>query len=73
MRDPDDILIELLSEPQPEDPYPLYHALRAAAPNHPTLRGRALVRRFSAALRPTPFCSIDMVLRVASAQSNARP
>ena len=39
MQDPDDIVIELLSEPQPEDPYPLYHALRAAAPNHPSMLG----------------------------------
>ena len=39
VRDPDDILIELLSEPQPEDPYPLYHALREAAPNHPSMLG----------------------------------
>jgi cytochrome P450 len=39
VQDPDDILIELLSEPQPEDPYPLYHALRAAAPNHPSMLG----------------------------------
>lgn len=39
MQDPDDILIELLSEPQPEDPYPLYHALREAAPNHPSMLG----------------------------------
>jgi cytochrome P450 len=38
-RDPDDIIIELLSEPQPEDPYPLYHALRAVAPNHPSMLG----------------------------------
>jgi len=39
LRDPDDILIELLSEPQPEDPYPLYHALRTVAPNHPSMLG----------------------------------
>ena len=39
MRDPDDIVIELLSEPQPEDPYPLYHALREVAPNHPSMLG----------------------------------
>ena len=39
MQDPDDILIELLSEPQPEDPYPLYHALREAAPSHPSMLG----------------------------------
>ena len=39
MQDPDDILIELLSEPQPDDPYPLYHALREAAPNHPSMLG----------------------------------
>jgi cytochrome P450 len=37
--DPDDILIELLSEPPPDDPYPLYHALRDAAPNHPSMLG----------------------------------
>lgn len=37
--DPDDILIELLSEPQPADPYALYHALREAAPNHPSMLG----------------------------------
>jgi pimeloyl-[acyl-carrier protein] synthase len=37
--DPDDILIELLSEPQTQDPYPLYHALREAAPNHPSMLG----------------------------------
>jgi len=39
VRDPDDIVIELLSEPQPEDPYPLYHALREVAPNHPSMLG----------------------------------
>ena len=39
MQDPDDILIELLSEPQPEDPYPLYHALREVAPSHPSMLG----------------------------------
>jgi cytochrome P450 len=39
VRDPDDIIIELLSEPQPEDPYPLYHALREVAPNHPSMLG----------------------------------
>jgi cytochrome P450 len=38
-RDPDDIIIELLSEPQPEDPYPLYHALRAVASNHLSMLG----------------------------------
>ena len=37
--DPDDILIELLSEPPPDDPYPLYHALRSVAPNHPSMLG----------------------------------
>jgi len=37
--DPDDILIELLSEPPPGDPYRLYHALREAAPNHPSMLG----------------------------------
>jgi cytochrome P450 len=39
VQDPDDILIELLSEPQPEDPYPLYHALREVAPSHPSMLG----------------------------------
>ena len=39
MQDPDDILFELLSEPQPEDPYPLYQALREAAPSHPSMLG----------------------------------
>ena len=37
--DPDDLLIELLSEPPPDDPYPLYHALRELAPNHPSMLG----------------------------------
>lgn len=37
--DPDDILIELLSEPQTQDPYPLYRALRETAPNHPSMLG----------------------------------
>jgi cytochrome P450 len=37
--DPDDLLIELLSEPQTQDPYPLYHALRESAPNHPSMLG----------------------------------
>jgi cytochrome P450 len=37
--DPDDLLIELMSEPQPSDPYPLYHALRSVAPNHPSMLG----------------------------------
>ncbi len=36
---PDDIVIELLSEPQPGDPYPPYHALREQAPNHPNMLG----------------------------------
>lgn len=35
--DPDDILIELLSDPQTEDPYPLYQSLRETAPNHPNM------------------------------------
>ena len=37
--DADDLLIELLSEPQTQDPYPLYRALREAAPNHPSMLG----------------------------------
>jgi cytochrome P450 len=37
--DPDDILIELLSEPQTQDPYPLYRGLRETAPNHPSMLG----------------------------------
>ena len=32
LTDPDDILIELLSEPPPDDPYPLYAQLRDRAP-----------------------------------------
>src|SRR6266851_3210921 len=37
--DPDDILIELLSDPQTQDPYPLYRSLRENAPNHPSMLG----------------------------------
>jgi cytochrome P450 len=37
--DPDDILIELLSDPQTQDPYPLYRRLREQAPNHPSMLG----------------------------------
>src|SRR5204862_6379561 len=37
--DPDDIVIELLSDPQTQDPYPLYHSLRESAPNHPSMLG----------------------------------
>ena len=37
--DPDDLLIELLSDPQTQDPYPLYRALRETAPNHPSMLG----------------------------------
>jgi cytochrome P450 len=37
--DPDDILIELLSDPQTQDPYPLYTSLRETAPNHPSMLG----------------------------------
>jgi len=37
--DPDDLLIELLTEPQTQDPYPLYRALRETAPNHPSMLG----------------------------------
>ncbi len=37
--DPDDLIIELLSEPTSQDPYPLYHALREMAPNHPSMLG----------------------------------
>ena len=37
--DPDDLIIELLSEPTSQDPYPLYHALREVAPNHPSMLG----------------------------------
>ncbi|HEY4411029.1 MAG TPA: cytochrome P450 [Acidimicrobiia bacterium] len=39
MMDPDDILIELLSDPQTQDPYPLYRSLRETAPNHPSMLG----------------------------------
>ncbi|GAA0617324.1 cytochrome P450 [Sporichthya brevicatena] len=56
--DPDDLLIELMSEPQPADPYPLYHALRSVAPNFPSILGVRFLSSHAACLdmlRSTAF------------------
>ncbi|HEY4408245.1 MAG TPA: cytochrome P450, partial [Acidimicrobiia bacterium] len=45
--DPDDLTIELMGDPQPGDPYPLYHALREAAPNHPSMLGVRFVSSYA--------------------------
>ncbi len=48
--DPDALTIELMSDPQPADPYPLYHALREAAPNHPSMLGVRFVSSYPGCL-----------------------
>lgn len=48
--DPDDLAIELMGDPQPADPYPLYHALRAAAPNHPSMLGVRFVSSYAGSI-----------------------
>jgi len=45
--DPDGLTIELMSDPQPVDPYPLYHALRTVAPNHPSMLGVRFVSSYA--------------------------
>lgn len=56
--DPDDLLIELMSEPQPADPYPLYERLREVAPNWPSILGVRFLSSHAAVmdmLRSTAF------------------
>ena len=56
--EPDDLLIDLMSEPQPVDPYPLYHQLRAVAPNFPSILGVRFLSSHAAVmgmLRSTSF------------------
>lgn len=48
--DPDGLAIELMSDPQPADPYPLYHALREAAPNHPSMLGVRFLSSYAGCL-----------------------
>ena len=70
--DPDDVVLALIEQPAPEDPYPLYHRLREMAPSHPSIIGMRFLTRYDDCLEVLRSPSFDMAVAQTMAKSDPR-